>query len=168
MDQNSDPYPKLGQVRSTRALRAHSMPRLHAAALGRTRWAPGRDAKAKSRPTSLAQPHARSRHQNLVATSSRPVQVATTKRGTDTVSVPFEQTRSRPQNQVATPSNPYQVATSERCCDLTSAHRGISKLRHQKPGHDLPHCRPCHDINSMSRHRFLLSHLQPKTSGRQA
>ena len=97
-----------------------------------------------------------SRHQIGVATPLRPLQVATSKRGHDIVSP------AHPPSQVATSffqvatfwSFTY-VATSFLCRDLVLAHSGTSRLRHRNPCRDLPSCRPCRDIKSMSRRRFF-------------
>ena len=96
-----------------------------------------------------------SRHQIGVATPLSPPQVATSKRGRDTVSP------AQPPSQVATSffqvatfwSFTY-VATSFPCHDLVPAHSGTPRSRHRNPCRDLPHCRPCRDIKFMSRRRF--------------
>ena len=96
---------------------------------------PGRDLKLMSRPafalsteTPLSRPktlvvtqnhhkaaRTMSRHQIDVATSLRPIQVATSKRGRDTVSPAQPQARSRHQNQVAT------LLETNLCRDVVSA-----------------------------------------------
>ena len=95
-----------------------------------------------------------SRHQIGVTTPLKPLQVATSKRGRDTVSLPSPQTRSRHKNQVAT------LLETNLCRDINfmSRHRfchsEISRSRRQKPGCDLPHYYPCRDIISMSQRCF--------------
>ena len=86
-----------------------------------------------------------SRHQIGVATPLIPIQVATSKRGRDTISHASPKpgrntkTRSRPSWRLT------YVATSISCRDLVSAHSGISRLQRQNPGHDLPRYHPCRD-----------------------
>ena len=55
---------------------------------------------------------------------------------------------SRHQIHVATSHTVAHVATSNPCRDTDSAHSGISRSRHQKPGRDLPHCYPCRDLKN--------------------
>ena len=90
-----------------------------------------------------------SQHQIGVATPLRPIQVATSKRGRDTI---FSY---QAPGQVATPKlgrDPSwrltYVATSFSCRDLAPAHNGIFRSRRQTPGRDLPHCYPCHDLKN--------------------
>ena len=93
---------------------------------------PGRDLKSMSRPASalstktpLSRPKTlvvtlnhhkaariMSRHQIGVATPLRPLQVATSKRGRDTVSPTQPQARSQHQNQVAT------LLETNLCCEI--------------------------------------------------
>ena len=62
-----------------------------------------------------------------------------------------QQACSRRQFHVATSWRLTHVATSNPCRDAVSTHSGISRLRHQKPGRDLPHCYPCRDLKMMPR-----------------
>ena len=126
---------------------------LRVAARGHTRWAPGHDAKARSPPPSLAQPQVRLRHQNQVATSSRPIQVIytnqvmTSKPGRDRKQLRLGRDlklMSRPHFcppwdfQVATrearsrpPHTATHVVTSKVCRDTDFLYPAASRLRHQ-------------------------------------
>ena len=106
-----------------------------------------------SRPPTLAQSQAKSRHRFQVETSWRLTHVATSNWGRDTA-------QSTPGRDLLTGSRHRfswsftYVATSFPCRNLVPAHSGTSRLRHQNPCRYLPHCRPCRDIKSMSRRRF--------------
>ena len=94
---------------------------------------PGRDFISRSRPP------------------GRPTYVATSSSCRDLNS---QQARSRRQFHVATSWRLTYVATSISCRNITSAHNGHSRSQHRNPCRGLPHCRPCRDINFMSRHCF--------------
>ena len=117
------------------------------------------------------------RHQIDVATPLRTLQVATSKRGRDTkpplCSLNHVATSNRCHNIIhAYPGRDTKirsrpswrlsyVATSNSCLDTVSAHSGLSRSRHRNPCRDLPHCHPCRNIKSMSRHYFLVATSRP-------
>ena len=94
------------------------------------------------------------RHKIGVATPLRPIQVATSKRGRDTVSPAKPKARSRP------PERPSQVATPTPCCDLPSGSITLIRSRPQSGVATSVPSRPGRDINSMSRPSF--QHSQNK------
>ena len=106
------------------------------------------------------------RHQIGVVTPLRPLQVATSKRGRDTVSPaqpPSQVVTSF--FQVATSWSFTYVATSFPCRDLVLAHSGTSRSRHRNPCRDLPHCRLCHDsVSSQPKQTRSRLHFLVETS----
>ena len=123
-----------------------------------------------------------SRHQIGVATPLRTIQVATSEQSLDTKPPPCslnhvatsnrcrDTTQAYPGRDTKTRSRPSwrlpYVATLNSCRDTVSAHSGLSRLRHRNPCRDLPHCHPCRDINSMSRHQFHVATPLPPNQSR--
>ena len=114
-----------------------------------------------------------SRHQLGVATPLKPLQVATSRRGRDTTSLPTPLPMSRPHFDVATSRQPE----SRRDIKSVSRHHSVlSRSRRQfhvatswrltyvatsNPCRDLPDCCPCRDVKMMSRHQAQPSHCRP-------
>ena len=122
---------------------------------------------------SHAQPQARSRHQNQVATSwttnlcrdivsmSRPPTLPPMLRHQSMTRLQF------PTGQVATLIPSRYLLKTNLCRDINFmsrppfCHSKISRSRHQHQGRDLPHCYPCRDLKVMSRHPIQPAATQP-------